>query len=249
VLDLVLPSSDGSVFTYLSKGSGKSVLTRSFSKADADRTFTSLGNPRPVGYLNDSSRHYAMFGSEAGDQQGSRILAMFSGGESGPDAAYDAFYAPDADGIDGMIFQYDTPLMDVNGDGWSDYLAGFPNWHAAGVYKPGIAMILAGGPNIPHDTTWAEVREVASESKINALSIWPIPAHDELHIAWRGDLSRMPARFEVRDVLGRLIAEGSAESWRGAVVWNCAAEPPGVYLLAVLDRNGSPIATADILKK
>jgi hypothetical protein len=56
----------------------------------------------------------------------------------------------------------------------------------------------------------------------------------------------MPARFEVRDVLGRLIAEGSAESWRGAVVWNCAAEPSGLYLLAVFDRTGDPIATATV---
>jgi hypothetical protein len=195
--------------------------------------------------MNDSERHYGMLGAVGADSLSDGIFAVFGSGPNGPDARYEGYFNPQAEGLyDGVAFSDCTPVTDVTGDGWDDLLVGDWKWYDQ-ILHPGIALILAGGPYIPRDISLG-VREVAFQDHRDALSIWPIPAHDELHIAWRGDLSRMPARFEVRDVLGRLTAEGSAESWRGAVVWNCAAEPPGLYLLAVFDRTGDPIATATV---
>ncbi|KXK57034.1 MAG: hypothetical protein UZ07_CHB004000998, partial [Chlorobi bacterium OLB7] len=37
---------------------------------------------------------------------------------------------------------------DCNGDGWSDLLVNDPDWWG---FDQGIAVILAGGPYIPHD--------------------------------------------------------------------------------------------------
>ncbi|MEO7994047.1 MAG: hypothetical protein ABI743_06580, partial [bacterium] len=82
-----------------------------------------------------------------------------------------------------------------------------------------------------------------------AISLWPMPARDELHIAWRGDLSKMPSRFVIHDLLGREIASGSVESWRGEALWHCAATPPGVYVLSIIDASGTLLHSIRLLKE
>jgi hypothetical protein len=246
VMDLIFPAHDGAIRIYRSRAAGKNALDRSFSNGDADRTFDpGSAWPKPVGYLNDRNQRYGMFGLEGGDGKGHGILAIFGGGPNGPDAAYEAYYGASFDGLDdGLMYNFVTPLSDVNGDGWDDLMIG--DWHYYDeILHPGIAFILAGGSYIPRDISLG-VRDLVAENKRDAISIWPVPAREELHIAWRGDLPRMPERFAVHDLLGRLVAEGSAEAWRGTVVWKCASDPPGLYLLTVFDHEGDPIATATV---
>jgi len=76
-----------------------------------------------------------------------------------------------------------------------------------------------------------------------------MPMQDHLNIYWRGDLARMPARFEIHDVTGNHIASGSVDPSRGAALWNCADVPPGTYLLSVFDREGSLLVTARSIKQ
>jgi hypothetical protein len=70
-----------------------------------------------------------------------------------------------------------------------------------------------------------------------------------VHIAWRGDLSRTPARFAVHDMLGRLVAHGAADVMRGEVLWNCDERPAGAYLLVIYDSSDVIITTTTIIKR
>lgn len=249
-LDLILPGPDGRTYIYLSRAAGKNATSRSFALADADKVFVGMAaDMEPIGYLNDSQQRYCMFGLLGGDPKGNGfILATFGGGPYGPDAAYEAYYGARYDDLyDGLLYSFVTPLSDVNGDGWNDVLIGDWEYYSENIH-PGIALILAGGPYIPRDVSLG-VREIAAEDRRNAVTIWPTPVTDELNIAWRGDLSRMPERFTVFDALGRRVADGAADAWRGTVVWHCSGQPPGLYLLAILDRNGVPIATARVVKR
>jgi hypothetical protein len=60
----------------------------------------------------------------------------------------------------------------------------------------------------------SRIRDIALDGHRDAITIRPNPATDVVHIAWRGDLSRTPARFEVYDLLGRLVAQGEAAAGR-----------------------------------
>ena len=91
------------------------------------------------------------------------------------------------------------------------------------------------------------IRDIALEGHRAALTVWPLPAHDVVHIAWRGDLRRMPARYRVHDLLGRPVATGEVAPMRGELVWDCSALPPGAYLVALLDAHGATIATVRIV--
>jgi len=115
-------------------------------------------------------------------------------------------------------------------------------------HKSGIAGILGGGPQIPRDPTMG-VRAIAGEGHEQAVALWPNPMREELHIAWRGDLRRMPSRFVVYDMLGREVARGDVEPGRGAALWRCGDLPGGVYLLSIHDSSGVPIATARVVKR
>jgi hypothetical protein len=234
-------------YIYLSSA-GKSARTRSFSLDDADIIFKSaqyLVGFLPLGYLNDSLRRYGMLDMGAGTQ-----LAALSGGPHGPNGTYEAYYAPGLDGLyeDESIFNGASGSVgDVTGDGWDDLL-GSNSQYGAFVHQ-GIALILAGGPYIPRDSATLSVRDVAIAGKPAALSLWPNPVRDELNIAWRGDLKQMPARFEVHDITGRLIASGTIESWRGQALWRCADLPSGAYMLCVFDQSNQSIATTEVIKQ
>jgi hypothetical protein len=239
----------GGAYLYLSSA-GKAARSRSYRLGDADVYLKSqqyVATGIDLGYLNDSLRRYQMLSMLAIDPNNPRLLG-FSGGEHGPDASYDVVYNPLEDGLVENVFG--TPsgaIPDVTGDGWDDLLAANPEY---GAFTPaGIAIILAGGPYIPRDSTWLGVRDIAAEGKHDALSLWPNPVHNELNIAWRGDLKRMPQRFEVHDLLGRLIASGTVDAGRGAALWRCADVPAGTYLLTTFDRSGSIIASAMICKQ
>src|SRR5690606_16458910 len=121
-----------------------------------------------------------------------------------------------------------------------------PSWWG---YDQGIAIVLSGGPLIPQDFPTSAVETVSVEQKRDALKLWPMPMQDHLNIYWRGDLARMPARFEIHDVTGNHIASGSVDPSRGAALWNCADVPPGTYLLSVFDREGTLLVTARTIKQ
>jgi hypothetical protein len=108
-------------------------------------------------------------------------------------------------------------------------------------------LILGGGPDIPRDASLG-VEAVAGEGYSDAVSIWPNPLGEELHIAWRGDLRRMPRRFVVYDMVGREVARGEAESWRGEALWHCAGVGSGAYVLTVYDEHGSLITSVRLVK-
>jgi hypothetical protein len=239
-------------YIYLSSA-GKSARTRSFSLDDADiifrsRKFQAWGDR--LGYLNDSTRRYEMLELGGVTPSGGDILLAFSGGPQGPDPINDAYYIPADDGLyDGepVFSGNSTTVPDVTGDGWDDFL-GVSSQYGAFVHQ-GIALILAGGPYIPRDSATLSVRDVAIAGKPAALSLWPNPVHEELNIAWRGDLKRMPARFEVHDMSGRLIASGSVEPWRGSAIWCADGIAAGAYLLTAFDNDNTPIATTTVWKQ
>jgi len=228
VLDFAVPFVPERVGVYRSAG-GKSLRSRSLALDDVDllyhRQFYTL--PDNFGYLSDSGRRYAMLGI-----QGAVPKIGFSGGPNGPDHLWDVF----AD-----INPFVKPVPDVTGDGWDDLLTAEPSrdrW-------TGIADLYAGGPYIPRDPLLG-VHWVSDGANDNAIALWPNPAREQVHIAWRGDLARLPRRFEVYDATGRLIARGQTESWRGEVLWYCAGAASGLYLVRVLDFHGLPIADATV---
>lgn len=242
MLDLAVPPSamhPGRVRLYRS-GTGKSVHTRSFDSSDADTTFYRrvFGRPVRMGYLSDSLHRYEMLGIGGADAAGPTSLFGFNGGPEGPDHKFDAVYQ-------GEIFNQTQPLGDVNGDGWNDFIAGYA---ARGAYE-GYAIVLAGGPYIPHDSLTTSVKEISVDGVRDAISVWPNPVYTDLRIAWRGDLSRMPAQFQVHDILGRLVAHGMVESWRGEAVWHCQEAAAGTYLVSICDERGSLITTATVVKQ
>lgn len=241
-LDVAAPFPNGRVGVFLS-GAGKSVHTRSFAINDVDMTYYRNGfhNPVRLGYLSDSLKRYEMLGIVGGDDTGSVSLLGLNGGPNGPNHTYDAYDASNP--FDLSYLSY--PLEDVTGDGWNEFMVA----DAARNSDAGFATILSGGPYIPRDSLTTGVVDVAIAGRRDAVSLWPLPARDELHIAWRGDLSRMPARFMVHDVLGRLVAQGEVDSWRGEAIWRCADRPVGVYLVSMFDARGVLLATAKIQKE
>jgi hypothetical protein len=169
---------------------------------------------------------------------------LFSGGSGGPDHQYVARYQPGYDGYaDGRFFGYVAPIPDCNGDGWPELI----NCNSAYGFNAGVAFILGGGPDIPRDASLG-VEAVAGEGHSDAVTVWPNPLREDLHIAWRGDLRRMPERFVVHDMAGREIAHGEVEWWRGEAVWHCAGAGSGAYLLTVYDEHGTLISSARLLK-
>jgi hypothetical protein len=231
--------------------SGRNFRTRLFTIGDADQMFRRSGNiiQTQVGSLNDSRGRYQMAAVITDDASGARFgeLFAFSGGMQGPDHAYDAHYDGVFDGlIEGSVFGIVAPLDDVNGDGWSDLLTSSASWYDG---NQGIALILAGGPYIPRDSVSLGVHDVAIAGRSNGMSLWPNPVHEELNIAWRGDLKQMPTRFEVHDMSGRLVAVGDVEPWHGAALWCAAGVPGGAYMLSVFDGGGELIATAMIVRE
>ena len=248
--DLCLPGPDGNIYLWRLGLPGKSAQSRSFRLDDADLAWRSQGflTPEPVGPINDSTKTYSALAllGPAPAGQGVQMIVL-SGGSHGPNNTYEAYYNPASDGmIPFSVFGNGGPAGDVNGDGWSDYLAANPSWFGN---DAGIAMILAGGPYIPRDDNTTSVRDIPAEGRSQALSVWPNPVGDELNIAWRGDLPRMPQRFTIHDPLGRLVASGTVQPSIGAARWECGHVAAGQYLLTAYDRHGEVIATTTIIKQ
>jgi hypothetical protein len=217
---------------------------RSWERNDADIYLKSAGGQlnsgEQPGYLN--SRRYAMVGGIWSPGQ-----ILFSGSPNGPDLLYDATYYAGNDGLQRSV-PISAPAGDVNGDGWNDAIGATPFYPSDRVMG-GIAIILAGGPYIPTDDPAVGVRQIPLENRRNALSIWPNPARAELNIAWRGDLARMPRRFEIHDMLGRLVATGAVPDGDPAALWRCAGQPAGTYLLSIFDAAGARLATTRFVKQ
>jgi hypothetical protein len=231
ILDMATGGIDYRVSLFLS-GSGKDIRLRTFTSDDVDRTYRSpyyYCYPYRVGYLNDSARRYEML-----DIRIEGIDYFFSGGLGGPDGYYDMY---------GAVVGHLRSIGDVNGDGWDDLIGG----NYAVNFEAGIAAIYAGGPYIPRDPSLG-VRAIAGEGYIDAINTWPNPVTTQLHIAWRGDLKRIPRRFSIHNLLGQLIAQGEVESWRGEALWQCSDAPAGVYILSIQDYRGELIATTPVVK-
>jgi hypothetical protein len=233
---------DGCVFR---SGSGKDARRRAYSISDADVLLRKAGysRSRNGGYLNDTTHRYAMSIIACPTPERLELLA-FGGGPDGPDRSYEAYYQPGWDGYAAGYFFGDLyPMGDCNGDGWGEFIIG----NSAYGFNAGVALILGGGPDIPRDASLG-VEAVAGEGYSDAVSIWPNPLGEELHIAWRGDLRRMPRRFVVYDMVGREVARGEAESWRGEALWHCAGVGSGAYVLTVYDEHGSLITSVRLVK-
>jgi hypothetical protein len=234
ILDIAIPTTPflkpgtpTSIALFLSSN-GKSMRDRPLDSTDIDLLLVNsvYTYPRSAGFLNDSARHFEML----------RLVIiptlLLGGGPHGPDRYYDAY-----GGLEPKSF----PTPDLDGDGWSDVMTG----NSLDDFGRGYCQIFAGGPYIPTDPL-LDVHWVADGAREKAIAVWPNPARDEVHIAWRGDLARMPRRFEVYDAGGRLTARGDTESWRGEVLWNCADAPSGFYIVRVFDFQGLRIADATV---
>jgi hypothetical protein len=248
-LDFMFPGPDNHVYLFRSHVSGKSARTRSFTLDDADQSFyrTQARVPLNLGYLNDATHRYQMPGIAGVSPSGqSSMLMGFASGPEGPDHSYEAFYAADLDGlIEGNVVGTIRPISDCNGDGWDDVLTSNFSWPGQ---NWGIALVLAGGPEIPRDPS-SGVRQISLEEKSDAISVWPNPARDVVNIAWRGDLKKMPRRFVVHDMVGREIAHGEVPAGSGAARWQCGDLPSGVYLVSIYDERGNPVATTRVVKR
>ncbi|MEZ4785163.1 MAG: VCBS repeat-containing protein [Candidatus Kapaibacterium sp.] len=239
-------------YIYLSS-KGKSVRDRSFNYSDADVELQSTQYQIPIGgghggYLADSSGRYAMLGLIGPSKYDSHepMLLLFGGGKNGPNGTWDAEYAPSRDGVTpGPVMQHIVPIGDCDGDGWADLLLSDDDWY---LFDHGIAMVIAGGPEIPTDDTTLSVRAIATEEHRGALHIWPNPMRDKLQIVWRGDLRRLPRRLTIHNALGELVAEGEVEPGVGAARWESRDTPSGMYLLTVYDTKGEVLATTEVIK-
>lgn len=231
ILDLALPTLEGNTLIFLS-GTGKSLRDRSLMRSDADLEFEHGSDPGTVGFLSDSGRRFAML-----DLRNQLFHMIFSGGPPGPDPAYDTYSSE----LFGPPFLH--PLGDVTGDGWDDLMTGYFGYDN---YN-GIARVFAGGPYIPRDPS-SGVRTVATDERSDAIHLWPNPVTTQLHIAWRGDLKRMPRVFMVHDIRGSEVARGTVESWRGEAIWNCTDVPAGNYLLSIYDYTNALMTTTPITK-
>ena len=235
-------------FVFHSAG-GKSARTRAFDEADADVTL--IENRylhQRFGPMNNRAGRYDMVGTMAYEAATGGQLRAFSGGPNGPDATYDAvFYESDYGFFESPSGRLNMPAGDVNGDGWSDFLGGNPRYYDD--TDRGVVVVLAGGPYIPVDDPSMGVREVVTGERPRSVFIWPMPVADELNIAWRGDLERMPARFKVFDVGGGLVARGAVDPYVGSAHWRCGDAPPGAYVLRVLDEDGGLLGTASFVKR
>ena len=220
--------------TYIFRSrTGKNARTRSYHRSDADNVLPDVVLHMHGGHLNDSSRRYEMLqmGLIEG-QTGYPPHMFFAGGDNGPDQSYDAFA-----GFGGY------PLFDVNGDGWDDFIG--INYTVN--LRAGIAVIYAGGPYIPSPKV-SGVEAIAGEGHSQAITVWPNPLRDDLHIAWRGDLRRIPRSFRVHDLLGREVAHGGVPPGTKAALWRSGDLPGGTYLLSVYAHDGGMITTTHIIK-
>lgn len=230
---------------------GGAISERSLQVDSADRKWpqSNLRGHGSAGYLIDSTRRYeaARIYVTSPFNANSIMMMALGGGPNGPNSTYDAWYAPERDGLSPeYLFNTTTLIPDCNGDGWEDLFVGDSHY---GGFNKGIALVLAGGPYIPRDNPNTSVEEIAVAGKERAISVWPNPARAELNIAWRGDLRPMPRRFAVHTLSGELVARGEVESHLGAAVWRCEGAPAGVYLLSVYGADGGVIATIRVVRE
>ena len=225
-------------YVYLS-GREKNARTRSFRLDDADVFYPNEHQGFAPGPLNNSMGRYDML------PLGTRYV---SGGSTGPDHDYEAYFNQQAEGLTaGNVLGRGGPIGDVTGDGWPDYGAG--NETYGPFVNTGIALVLAGGPYIPFDDPSMHVAEYPVAGESGGLYLWPNPVIDELHIAWKGNLKRMPARFAVFDLQGREVISGDVEPYRGAALWRCRSVAAGSYRVMLYDASGEVIATAPLIKQ
>ena len=243
---IVFEGNRAGIYLYLT-GSGQSARDRSFDLDNADQYYATTEYSRigQVGYLNDGSNRYEMFGLVSRDAQ---TLLFLSGGPEGPDSTYEAIYRPGSDGLGGgiAVSGLNQPLGDVTGNGYCDYISAQPNY---GIARSGLAFILAGGPYIPIDDTTVSVSEYPVAGERGGLYLWPNPVVEELHIAWKGNLKSLPSRFVVYDMEGREIIAGDVDPYGGMALWRCGSIPSGAYVITAFDSTGQILSTARIIKE
>lgn len=247
--DLVGYTGGEAAGTYVYLSTRGNPRTRAFSVEQADVQYPHIGfSTTPMGYLNDDRHRYEMLplGGSVEPNQIARLAV--SGSVYGPDHDYEAWYAPGLDGLaNEFIFQRGAAVGDVTGDSYDDFLISDPTYGP--LVNTGIAFLLTGGPDIPLDDTTLNVRSYPVAGDPDGLFLWPNPVGEELHIAWKGNLKRIPVRFAVYSWDGREIVSGPVDPYRGSALWTCATVPPGRYLLIAYDNTGRTIGSAPVLKQ
>ncbi|HVZ41073.1 MAG TPA: VCBS repeat-containing protein [Candidatus Kapabacteria bacterium] len=219
-------------------GAGRSARTRSYDFSDVD--FVIPGEQRysvqcaDAGPLNDASGRFPMLAVDPGSYAPDTTYFL-SSRPDGPSRSYMAFTDSVRSGIFGIL-----PAGDIDGDGWADCIG------VAGT--PARLQVLAGGPYIPSPER-SDVLRTSVADRANALAVWPVPAHDVVNIAWRGDLAAMPRGFRVYNMRGEETACGEVPEGSGSTAWRCRQALPGTYLLVVSDAHGTPVANACIVKQ
>ncbi|HVZ40158.1 MAG TPA: T9SS type A sorting domain-containing protein [Candidatus Kapabacteria bacterium] len=218
-------------------GAGWHARTDGLDSASASRIFADRYDHASGGFLNDSTGRYEMLllGKSEFDTGDSPAYTLFSGGVDGPPSSYDAYFGPGASG---------SAIADIDGDGWNDYINGDPT----SGFEGGSAVIYRGGPYIPSPHA-AGVEAIPGEGYDQAITLWPVPAGEQVHVAWRGDLCRMPYGLAMYDMLGNEIFHAVIDPSKGAALLDIGNTPSGVYFMNILDKNNVRIATKRIVKQ
>ncbi len=217
-------------------GSGKSIRTRSYLYSDVDQWYY-VGGFYPsiyrLGFAADSGRRYELVGvTDSSYRQLIRLRALPTT-DTGMIGQWTC---------EGPAYPYVRSIPDFDGDGWDDILSVDPNDDDLF----GTSVAHAGGPYIPHRPD-AAITWLADDVQQNAIALWPNPTRDVLHVAWRGDLVRLPRTIEVYDMKGRLIERQQRPSYTGEISWACDAVAPGAYLVRVLDYRGKQVAVGRVV--
>ena len=215
--------------------------TRRYDATDIDLHIPRASGGGTYGYVADSLQRYMMLPIMPPWDEPDDSAKGLGGGADGPNMTFDAWF-PGNEGP--LLSSWD--VGDVDGNGWLDALIHSSNYGGPGV---GIALIIAGGPYIPSDDPTVDVRRITTGEHVAAIHIWPNPVWEELHIAWRGDLTRRPARMLIHDAAGRAIADIPLHFWKGEARWLRAAAPAGAYIITIIDTNGETLATSTIIAR
>ncbi len=232
VFGLVQTGEKAGTYVWFTRGR-ESSRTRAFTEETFDQYYPGAIRNRGFGFVADSLQRYEMMVLR--NPVNFRDAYGLGGGYDGPNRTYDA----DFGGSDGPAFG-GVDAGDVDNNGWRDRLIASETYGGPGV---GRAVIVAGGPYIPVDDPTVSVESAPVAGEPTALHLWPNPVTDNLHVAWRGDLPRMPHLMQIYNALGELVEERGLPTWKGTTTWSAAGHPAGAYTIVIFDAGTRQLGT------